>query len=118
MITRTPLKRRSTSRKTLRFGGVRQNPAYLVFIRTFPCILHGTDPHVCSGKVEAAHTGPRGRGQKAVDESALPMCVNLHRTGGGAHHKLGRNFWTFHGLNQAELITRFNELFKTGHVAE
>ena len=105
---------RRAKKHALHFGGVPRNPAVLAFIRQNHCIMFGLHSakngefHVCSGIVEAAHTGPRGRGQKAADETALPMCVNLHRTGRYAHHKLGKKFWEFHGLNQAELIADHN----------
>lgn len=109
-------------KKPFRFGGVHQNPAYLVFVRIFPCILTGLrgsskhPPHVCSGRIEAAHTGRRGMKQKAADETALPMCVNAHRTGKYAHHKLGKKFWSFWGLDQAEFIRNFNEIARESGV--
>ena len=107
-------------KRPLRFGRVPQNPAYLVFIRTCPCILIGLavfpagrppHSHVCSGKIEAAHTEPHGRWQKAVDESALPICTSGHRTGQFAHHKTGRKFWSLWGLDREKLVAKFNALF-------
>lgn len=123
-------------RKPLRFGGIPQNTDYLEFVRCFPCILtdlrvtartYVRNPrelngpiaettHVCSGKIEAAHTGRRGMKQKAADETALPMCVNAHRTGKYAHHRLGKNFWSFWGLDQAKLIQSFNEMARESEV--
>lgn len=105
----------------LRFGGVLQNPKYLAFVRCFPCILSGLKVctggiHTCSGKLEAAHTGRHGRGQKAADETALPLCSNGHRTGKYAHHRLGKNFWSFWGLDQAKLIQSFNEMARESEV--
>lgn len=109
-------------RKPLRFGGVPQNTKYLAFVRCFECILNNLrpsgmlSPHACSGKIEAAHTGRRGMKQKAADETALPMCVNAHRTGKYAHHRLGKNFWSFWGLDKAKLIQSFNEMARESEV--
>jgi len=104
-------------KKPLRFGGIPQNPKYLAFIRTQPCILNGLATkfdlyrHVCSGVIEAAHTGMRGMKQKGADESALPMCCNAHRTGIGAHHKTGRKFWEIWGIDRAQLVAKYNLKF-------
>lgn len=68
--------------------------------------------HVCDGQIEAAHTGPHGRGQKAADETALPMCVSAHQTGKYAHHRIGRKFWDSWLLNQEILISKHNRLFE------
>lgn len=115
---------RAKKRKPLRFGGVPQNPAYLAFVRCFQCILHNTVVvngvitaiHQCSGRLEAARTGRHGRGQKAADETALPMCTNAHRSGKQAHHRLGKKFWEFWGLDQAKLISSFNEMARESEV--
>lgn len=107
-------------KRVLRFGGIPQNPAYLAFVRVNQCILFGLKvrsgklagkyAHVCSGKLEAAHAGRRGRGQKAADETALPMCTNGHRTGIHAHHKGTATFWGIWGLDKAKLIAKYNAL--------
>lgn len=108
---------RKCRKSLLRAGNVPQNPQYLIFVRLFPCVLNGlvAEPagytHVCSGKIEAAHTGPRGRGQKAADESALPICTSGHRTGRFAHHRAGRKFWAIWGLDRESLVAKFNALF-------
>lgn len=94
----------------LRAGGIPQNLRYLAFIRSCPCILFNLRGlHECSGRIEAAHTGRRGRGQKAADETALPMCCSLHRTGKFSHHVLGRKFWEYFGLDREKLVREFNE---------
>ena len=109
-------------KKSLRFGGVPQNPAYLKFVRCFSCILkdlqskNGKEVHSCSGILEAAHTGRHGRGQKAADETALPLCSNGHRTGKSAHHRLGKKFWEYWGLSQELLISGFNEMARESEV--
>jgi hypothetical protein len=113
---------KSKKRKPTRFGGVPQNPKYLAFVRCFACILSGLQskkdsvPHSCSGKIEAAHTGRRGLKQKAADETALPMCTNGHRTGKFSHHRLGKNFWKFWGLDQLKLTSSFNEMARESEV--
>ena len=100
----------SANRNATRFGGVPANPEHRAFIRTFPCILYGVGDHRCSGRIEAAHTGPHRRGQKAVDESCLPICTNGHQTGQFAQHKMGWRFWGYHGVNREELVGKFMEL--------
>lgn len=107
-------------KKALRFGGVPQNPKYLAFVRVNQCVLFGLTvktgklggkyTHACSGKLEAAHTGRRGRGQKAADETALPLCTNGHRTGIHAHHKGTATFWEIWGLDKSKLIAMYNAL--------
>lgn len=102
--------RYSVNRNAVRFGGVPANPEHRAFIRTFPCILWGVGEHKCSGRIEAAHTGPHGRGQKAVDESCLPLCTNAHQTGQFAQHKMGWRFWKYHGIDRDALVSKFVEL--------
>ncbi len=111
-------KKRAHRKRALRFGGVPENPSYVALIRTFPCILK--ELHECSGRIEAAHTGPRGRGQKAVDESCLPMCARAHRTGKDSHHAGSRVFWSKWGIDRKTLVLWFNRFAKEAgiHVAE
>jgi hypothetical protein len=47
---------------------------YLKYIRSLECLA-------CGGtrRVEAAHIGPKGLGQKRDDKDALPLCVACHR---------------------------------------
>lgn len=123
------LKRPKTRKlKPLRFNQVPQNPEYLKFIRTFSCILNGLQCkaglrqklHVCSGQIEAAHTGAHGLKQKAADETALPICSNGHRTGNCAYHKSARKFWAHWGIHRANLVQKFNDLARAEgiHVAD
>jgi hypothetical protein len=62
------------------------------WIKSLPCACSGTDveprcqptwlggsPDVCSGPVEAHHAGAHGLGQKADDDSCIPLCVSHHR---------------------------------------
>lgn len=62
---------------------------------------------------EAAHVGQRGFGQKCSDRETIPLCGHCHRTGPHALHRLGKNFWSFHGIDRrlliSELILRYEE---------
>jgi hypothetical protein len=80
-----------------------RNPRYLAFIRTLPCAVCGTRRNI-----EAAHTGPRGLGQKAPDTSAIPLCVKHHRTGSDSYHKLGRRFAQYHRLDIQAIVRKLN----------
>jgi hypothetical protein len=81
-----------------------RNPRYLAWIRTQPCV-------VCGARrgIEAAHTGPRGLGQKSPDRSAIPLCFRHHRTGGESYHRLGpRKFAERHRLDIASIVRQLN----------
>ena len=94
---------RSATRKK-----IGKNPAYLAFIRTLPCEVCGAYP------VEAAHVGagPRGFSAKCPDNETIPLCARHHRTGKDAHHVLGRNFWSHHGIDRCKTIQQLNEAFE------
>lgn len=66
---------------------------------------------------ECAHVGVRGLGQKCPDRQTVPLCAEHHRTGKSAHHVLGRNFWTFHGLDRDQLIRQLNSIFDSKRIA-
>lgn len=108
-MKRTPLKRRG-QKPVRRAGNAAQNPAYLDFIRQWPCVLKATED--CAGPVEAAHVGDRGLGQKCRDEEAIPLCGHHHRTGPDSHHVLGKRFWENHGINRDELLQMFQGIFE------
>ena len=79
-----------------------RNPRYLAWIRTQPCCVCG----ITRG-IEAAHTGPRGLGQKSPDSSAIPLCAKHHRTGNDSYHRLGpRKFSEKHGLNIPAIVRK------------
>jgi hypothetical protein len=101
------------------------NPAYRAFVRTFGCV-------VCWGVLqplrqledayqgcaeqksptECAHVGRRGLSQKCPDCESLPLCaIEHHRVGLESHHKLGKRFWGFHGLDRAGLIKQMQNLW-------
>lgn len=114
----TPIAPRPRKRRKflVRLGGVLENPRFRAFVRTFPCLLSDPDVvkykslmHVCSGRVEAAHTGlGTGMGQKTGDENCLPLCVSAHRTGKYSHHALGKSFWSFWGINREAEVEKMN----------
>ena len=75
-----------------------KSPAYLRFLRRLPCAA-------CGGtrRVEAAHCGPRGLGQKRDDKDALPLCMTCHRE----LHELGPlAFQGKYALDFAALIAK------------
>lgn len=77
---------------------------YLAWIRTLPCIICGSRKGV-----EAAHTGPRGLGQKSSDLSAIPLCYRHHRTGNDSYHRLGaRRFAEVHDLDIPAIVQRLS----------
>jgi hypothetical protein len=81
--------------RILRSGGIPQNPEHLELVRSLPCILAADPQHECSGRIEAAHVGQRGRWQKCPDEESLPMCCRAHRTGRYSFHKGEKTFWSY-----------------------
>ena len=82
----------------------RRDPKYLVFIRSFPCVVCGS-----TFRIEAAHTGPRGLSQKSPDRSAIPLCARHHRTGADSYHTLGRRkFEERHSLDIEKIVSRLN----------
>ena len=77
-----------------------RNSEYRRWIRSLPCCVCRT-----TRGVEAAHTGPRGIGQKSSDLSVIPLCARHHRTGDDSYHRLGpRKFAEVHGLNIPAIV--------------
>ena len=105
-IKRTPLKRRP--RKVRR----NEDPAYLDWIRTLPCVICLRDYPIQLGATEAAHIGQRGFAQKSSDRETIPLCGRHHRWGKDAHHVLGKHFFERHGLNREELIRSLNAAYE------
>ena len=110
------------------------DPQYLVFIRTLPCV-------VCAGRAvferileetaseyevhriqqrqksstEAAHVGDRGLGQKCSDREAMPLCGREHhREGPDSHHQAGKEFWNKHGLGREEVLALLWRAYELG----
>ena len=63
---------------------------YLAWVRTRPCAVRDLlvlnamlgipfSTNVCTAPVEAHHAGRRGLGQKADDNTAIPLCRRHHR---------------------------------------
>jgi len=104
-LKRTPLKRKPRKKQP------GDNPAYLAWLRTWPCYVClkkwcerfgadflgiasdptrramtcGLDFNFACGPTEAAYVGPRGTGQKCPDREAMPLgkAHHLHPTAGG-----------------------------------
>jgi hypothetical protein len=125
MITRRAYIQRSLVRKRARRRQPGDDPAYRAFVRTFGCVVcHGgtllrqwpDGTYVAywqQSPTECAHVGRRGLSQKCPDYESLPLCaVEHHRIGPGSHHKLGKRFWGFHGLDRAELIAELQALYR------
>ncbi len=94
--------------KVVRSGGIPPNPKHQEFIRQLPCILADDSRHICQGRIEAAHCGiGSGMKRKAPDETCLPMCMGLHRTGRYSHHSLPRTFWDHWDLDREMLILEY-----------
>lgn len=76
------------------------NFRYRAFVRSFSCVACGSLRYI-----EAAHTGPRGLGQKANDMDCIPLCAKCHRIKVKSFHALGAvRFFEFHGLLISEII--------------
>lgn len=76
-----------------------KKPAYVSWLHTLPCCITG------QYGVEAAHTSfpspmhghhGRGRGTKAPDVFALPLCADAHRR---SHAMNERQFWEEAGID-------------------
>jgi hypothetical protein len=85
--------------------------AYLVWIRTLPCLVCGRRPS------EAAHLAARAFGQKCSDRETGPLCAWDHRLGPHSHHALGRTFWQHYRIDRARLIRGLNKSYAASHMA-
>lgn len=59
---------------------------YLAWLRTQPCAACAAPP-----PSEASHHGPRGMGQKADDDLAIPLCRRCHRSWHDTSKVFGRD---------------------------
>lgn len=88
---------------------------YLTFIHSLNCVAcERGEIIVYVGRrapIHAHHAGVRGLGQKAGDDTAIPLCVQHHQTGKDAVHVIGKRFWQHHGIDKADLIRRLNDLY-------
>lgn len=86
----------------------RPDKDYLAFIHTQPCICKNSN---CSGVIHAHHAGLRGLGQKASDDTALPLCSFHHLESPLSIHRYGKNFWEFWELDKEVEIARLQALY-------
>lgn len=83
-----------------------EDSAFLAFIRSLPCVICRR-----TFRVEAAHVGQRGLGQKCSDRETIPLCAFHHREGKHAHHRLGKNFWTYWNLDRYGIIAKYQRAY-------
>ncbi len=51
----------------------------MLWVKCQPCLLAGVEEAgPCSGITEADHAGDRGMGQKAPDDTCIPLCSGHH----------------------------------------
>lgn len=80
--------------------------AYMLWVKTQPCCVPAC---VFTGDVvEAHHSGIRGLCQKAADSTCIPLCQQHHTEGSAAVHRIGKNFWEYHGIDRDAEIARLN----------
>lgn len=84
------------------------NKAYLAWIHTQPCICSSVN---CQPGIHAHHAGVRGLGQKAPDETAVPLCGFHHLISPLSIHRYGKLFWRFWNLDKEAEIARLQALF-------
>ena len=105
-----------------------KDPAYLVWIRTLPCVCCPSTPKPTlqdgdwrwtdqASPTEAAHVGERGLSQKCPDRQAIPLCAEHHREDRFSAHRLGKTFWEHYGLNKNTLIAQLNAWYDEGRSA-
>jgi hypothetical protein len=81
-----------------------RNAKYRKYIRSLACLVCSV-----SRRIEAAHTGPHGLGQKSSDYSCIPLCRKHHIAGNDSIHALGpRKFAIVHGLDIASVVVSLN----------
>ncbi len=54
-----------------------KNPEFVAWVHTLRCRMWMQDP--CEGRIHAHHAGVRGLGQKAPDNTCIPLCEKHHR---------------------------------------
>lgn len=117
ILGRPPVKKRRTgpARK-----GRALDSCYLEWIRTQRCVIENcvsvAYPSEYSSRIEAHHAGDHGFAQKADDRTAIPLCMYHHTAGPYSAHRLGKVFWTFHGLDRDELVKELNRKFEEQNV--
>lgn len=80
----------------------KKNSDYLKFLHDLPCVITGRSPveaaHLNFPALEYGHFG-RGKGTKAPDRWALPLCAEVHRGAGGQHSTGEREWWESQGID-------------------
>lgn len=80
-MKRTALKRtamRPGKRKT-KYARRERDIDYMLLVKGLRCFLAGVDgAGPCTGVTEADHAGERGLGQKAPDDTCIPLCSGHH----------------------------------------
>ena len=85
------------------------DPDYLAFIRTLPCLI-------CGNPAEPHHSAPKSTDQRGPDRGALPLCRKHHRRGfATSAHTLGKRFWRYHGISRMEEIARLNKMYEESY---
>lgn len=105
---REPLPSPRRKRSAL-YRGPARDAVYLSWIRGLRCCACGRAP-----RSEAAHVGrDGGRGVKASDYSAIPLCHQCHRTGIYSYHAAGkRTFAAMYCLDFDALVAKYNALWE------
>lgn len=74
--TPKPSKKRKSPKRKTKYAQRERDFDYMGWVKTRPCLLRTIGP--CSGVVEADHAGERGLGQKAPDNTCIPLCSSHH----------------------------------------
>ena len=79
-----------------------RDDSYRRWIRSWPCLVCST-----RRRIEAAHTGPHGIGQKASDSSCIPLCHEHH----AELHQGVLYFQERYGIDIADVVAMFNAMW-------
>jgi len=100
-----PLRRKTWMKSRSAHNAYRRRPrdiAYMRWVKRQQCSvaahLSGWEFGPCEGPIEADHAGRRGLGQKAGDDTCIPLCRQHH-------HDRGTFSGGFRGWNQEQMRT-------------
>lgn len=83
--TQSMSKKRKSPKRKSKYARRERDIDYMLWVKTLPCLLAGLEgAGPCSSVVEADHAGIRGIGQKAPDNTCIPLC-STHHLDRGAH---------------------------------
>lgn len=118
---KTEVARRSSTCSEAPMAELRQRqpriecPAFLSFLRTWPCVNCGAAPPTQAAHIRMAcpKRGKResGKGEKPDDRWAIPLCADCHLDGARALHKIGEKRF-FQGWDPFAEATRFFLAFR------